>query len=631
MWRPVGSRVGRPLDDGRSLPSLFRASRSRSGHWPLSPFNFMNTSLRYIVASCAALASVACASAPATPSSAQWTDAEQARYLGPLQANIRSTAGSASGTRGAVTVAYNAYAARAGLDILQHGGNAMDAALTTAVTQVATTAGAPVSYFGIMSLVYYDAKTGRIATMWAGWRTLRGETSPLTIPGAISLDSGDALGTVPSGRTALVGGFMKGIEAAHRRYGRLPFPTLFAPAIRVAERGMPIHATLAHQFALRSPDLSRLAATRAALLKADGSAWRVGDTLRQPALAATLRQVAAHGADYMYKGPWAEHLVAAVQADGGKMTMADLMSYDVIWGDPLRANVRDVELAVAGPPNTGGLSLIEAQHMAVAAGITPLGHWSRSGESLRRSALATMGYILDFIPPAARAQAFPGIDFSDQARLTPEHGAALWTAIEGGRLPITFARPAPRNSDDVVVVDGEGNMAAITHSINCVYWGKTAINVDGISIGDPASFQQALVARVGAGQPLPDPTETGIVLKNGQPILAFASMGAGLHQRTFQGLVNVFGFGMRVDEAIDAPDFFLPSYSAKDSGFVLPVAQGRFPARVLEEMGLRFREVGVDQARLGGEGVWVAISRDPITKELRAASHNRNNSAALAW
>lgn len=588
----------------------------------------MQSSLRLF----AALTLAACASAPSPRAAESWTEAEQARYLGPLQANVRSTAGSATGTRGAVTVAYNAYAARAGLDVLQRGGNAMDAALTTAITQVATTAGAPVSYFGIMSLVYYDAKSGRIATMWAGWRTLRGETSPLTIPGAVTLNSdGEALGTVPHGRTALVGGFMKGVESAHRRFGRLPFRALFAPAIRVADQGMPVHATLAHQFELRAKDLARLPATRAALLKPDGSPWQVGDTLRQPALAATLRRIAADGADYMYKGPWGARLVAAVQADGGVMTMDDLALYDVIWSDPTRATVGDIEIAVPGAPNAGGLALIEAQQMGVAAGITRLGHWSRNAESLRRAALATQGYVLDYFPPDARAQLFPGIDFSDRARLTGEHGQALWTALEAGKLPISLAKQPPRHSDDVVVIDGEGNMAAITHSINCVYWGKTAINVDGISIGDPASFQQAAVARAGAGQPLPDPTETGLVLKNGTPILAFASMGSGLHQRTFQGLLNVFGFGMSVDEAIDAPDFFLPAYSAKDSGYVLPVIAGRFPKDVLDGAGVRYREITLDRARLGGEGVWVAISRDPKTGLLRAGSHNRNNSAALAW
>ncbi|MEO7965844.1 MAG: hypothetical protein ABIT38_18185 [Gemmatimonadaceae bacterium] len=88
---------------------------------------------------------------------------------------------------------------------------------------------------------------------------------------------------------------------------------------------------------------------------------------------------------------------------------------------------------------------------------------------------------------------------------------------------------------------------------------------------------------------------------------------------------------MTVDQAIDAPDFFLPGYNAKDSSYVLPVAQGKFPQSVLVASGLKYREIGVDRARLGGEGVWVTISRDPKSGELRAASHNRNNSAALAW
>ncbi|MBL8959378.1 MAG: gamma-glutamyltransferase, partial [Gemmatimonadetes bacterium] len=438
----------------------------------------------------------ACARATSTPAE-PWTGAEQARYLGPMQAAIRSAAGSAEGRRGAVTVAYNAYAARAGLDVLQQGGNAMDAALTAALTQVATTAGSPVSYFGIMSLVYYDAKTRQVSTLWAGWNTVRGETSPLTIPGAISLNSdGEALGTDPSGRTALVGGFMKGVEAAHRRFGRRPFATLFDPAIRVAEGGMPVHATLAHQFELRAKDLARLPATRAALLKPDGSAWQVGDTLRQAALAATLRQVAANGADYMYNGPWGERLVAAVQADGGKMTMEDLRGYEVIWSEPLRATVHGHEIVTAGAPNTGGAALIEAQQLAVAAGLPSRPHWSADGEALRRAVQTSMGFFADLLPPAALGAVMPGIDFSPAARLTPEHGAQFWAAMEAGKLPVSLARQAPRHSDDVVVVDAEGNMAAITHSINCVYWGKTALNIDGISIGDPGSYQQALIARV---------------------------------------------------------------------------------------------------------------------------------------
>lgn len=563
-------------------------------------------------------------------SPARWPAGEEARYHA-LQNTVRTTAGMATGANGAVTVAYGAYAARAGLEALKQGGNAIDAALTTALTQVALTGGAPISYFGIMSLVYYDAKTGEITAMNAGWNTVRGETSPLTIPGSVDLAGGKHLGTVPSGRTALVGGFMKGVEAAHRRFGRLPFATIFEPAIHVAEQGMPVTAKLADQFTMRAADLARLPATREVFLKPDGSTYRQGETFRQPALARTLRAIATAGADHMYRGPWAQRAVAAVQADGGKMALEDLANYDVVWGAAIRAPFGGYEIATAGPPNGGGVAMIEAQNLAAAAGLPDVGHWSTSGQALRIAADVTQGWIVGLIPPPARKQMFPTLDFSDASRITPAHAEALWREIQAGRMPIKWGKDVPKHSDDVVVVDRDGNMAAITHSINCVIWGKTAITVDGITIGDPASFQQAAVAAAGPGNRLPDPTETGILLRDGKPVLAFASMGSGLHQRTFQGLLNYTRYGMTVDQAIDAPDFFLPTMRPAQGGYVLAVPAGRFPKAVLDGSGLPYLELDSDSARFGGEGVWVAISRDPATGALRAASHNRSNSAALAY
>ena len=568
---------------------------------------------------------------PVSLSPEQWPAGEEARYLGELQNTVRTTAGMAEGTNGAVTVAYGAFAARAGLEALKRGGNAIDAALTTAVTQVAVTAGAPISYFGIMSLIYYDAKTGEIWTMNAGWNTVKGETAPGTIPGGVNLTTEGRLGTTPSGRTALVGGFMKGVESAHRRFGKLPFRTLFDPAIRVAESGMPVTKGLAAQFVMRAPDLARLAETRATMLKPDGSSWKEGERFRQPALAATLRQVAATGADYMYKGPWAEHAVRAIQADGGKMTLEDLAGYEVIWAPPIRARLGSKELVTLGPPNYGGVGMIEAQNLAVAAGLVGAEHWSRSGSSLRKAATVTQGWMAGLFPPQAIKAVYPDLDFSPEKRVTPEHAAGFWAAMAAGKLPVKWAEEGPKHSDDVVVVDGEGNMAAITHSINCVIWGKTAIVVDGITIGDPASFQQGQIALAGPGKRLPDPTETGLVLENGKPVLAFASMGSGLHQRTFQGLQNVVFHGMTVDQAIDAPDFFLPNLNTDAGGYQLVVPAGRFPKSVLDGTGIRYEEVGSESSRFGGEGVWVAISRDPKTGRLRAASHNRSNSAALAY
>lgn len=562
-----------------------------------------------------------------------WPAGEYARYM-KAQGIDRTTAGSAKGKQGAVTVAYGGLAARAGLEALKRGGNAIDAAMTTALTQVALTMGAPISYFGIMSLVYYEAKSGKTYTMNAEWNTVAGETDPQSIPGAIDFSSTEALqGTgAPSGRTALVGGFMKGVEAAHKRFGKLPFASIFEPAIHVAEEGMPVTAQLETVFKFRDRDIRRLPETRATLVKPDGSAYAEGDLFRQPKLAETLRAVAKQGADYMYGGAWGERLVAAIEADGGKMTLDDLKNYQVIWSDPLVAELRGgYSIHTSPTPNFGGFSIIEAQNLADAAGLCGGEHWTKSSGQLKKALEITQLFGISMFPKDAQNAIYPGIDFGEASRVTKPHAAALWQQIEGGKTFTKWKRTTPMHSDDVVAIDSEGNMAAITHSINCVNWGKTGIFVDGISIGDPASFQQAAIARVTPGERLPAPTETGILLKDGVPVIAFASMGAGLHQRTFQGLLNVTCFGMTVEEAINTPDFFMPSVDPKTGETTLVVPEGRFDRKILDGTGYAWREMPLEEARLGGEGKWVAISRDPQTGMLHAASHNRNNSDAVAF
>jgi gamma-glutamyltranspeptidase len=497
-----------------------------------------------------------------------WPSGEYARLLA-AQNVMRTSAGAATGYGGAVTVAYNGIAARAGLEALAKGGSAIDAALTAAVTQVAATAGAPISYFGIMSLVYYDASTKQVYTMNAEWNTIRGETSPATIPGSINMASPEGLrGTAVSGRTALVGGFMKGVGAAHARFGRLPFARIFDTAIHLADEGMPVTDALAGKFEFRREDLSRLPETRAIFLKADGSTYRAGDTFKQPALASTLRRVAADGTDYIYKGPWAQKLVAAVQRDGGLMTLEDLANYDVQWSAPVHGDIGPYRIYTNPPPNAGGLNLIEAQQMAVASGLARGPHWTESGAALRTALDITQAHSLGYLPDATLRQVLPGV--------------------------------------------------------------RTAINIDGISIGDPASFQQSQIARVSPGSRLPAPTETGIVFRDGQPWVAFASMGSGLHQRTFQALTNMLHFGMSVEEAVNAADFLMPATDLTNGQLTFRVPAGRFPKHVLDAVGYQYAEVDPSDVRFGGEGLWVAISRDPLTGLLRAASHNRNNSAAFA-
>ncbi|HEY3813591.1 MAG TPA: gamma-glutamyltransferase [Caulobacteraceae bacterium] len=561
-----------------------------------------------------------------------WPAGEWDKYMR-MQQDERATAGSASGKHGAVSVAYNALAARAGLEALKQGGNAIDALMTTAMTQVALTAGAPISYFGIMSLVYFDAKTATVHTMNAEWNTVLAETDPASIPGKIDFSSQAALkGSAVSGRTAMVGGFMKGVEAAHKRFGKLPFKSLFGPAIAVAEEGMPVNSVLAEQFEFRKDDLARLPETKATFLKPDGSTYRQGEIFRQPAVAKTLKAVAEHGADYMYGGPWGEKLIAAVQADGGKMTLEDLRRYQVTWADPLVAPIgAGYTLKTAPWPNAGGVSIIEAMNLADVSGLATGPHWSKSAKALVTAEQITSQFAAVYLPAQMLGAIYPGMDFSPPARVTREHAVELWARMQKGAALGRFKQKALNHSDDVVVIDAEGNMAAITQSINCVFWGKTAISIDGVSIGDPASFQQGIMATVEPGDRLPAPTETGIVFKDEKPVLAFASMGAGLHHRTFQCLLNVTRYGMSVSEALDAPDFYLPMSDPKTGEQTLTVPTGVFDHKLLEDTGLAYREVENKAARLAGIGEWVGISRDPATGELHAASPNRNNSAAVAF
>ena len=111
--------------------------------------------------------------------------------------------------------------------------------------------------------------------------------------------------------------------------------------------------------------------------------------------------------------------------------------------------------------------------------------------------------------------------------------------------------------------------------------------------------------------------------------MGFASMGSGLHQRTVQALLAVTRFGMTVNQAVNTPDFFIPA-SDTSGALVLRVPQGKYPKTVLDASGRGSEEIAAGNMRFGGEGLWVAISRDPVTGVLRAASHNRNNSAAVA-
>lgn len=503
------------------------------------------------------------------------------------------------------------------------------------MTQVTLNAGAVISFFGILNMVHYDAASGKIVSLDATWNTLKNETDPMSIPGGSVPSTGEgfyAPRTV-SGRTALVGGFMRGVEAAHQRYGKLPFKALFEPSIYLAKNGFTLNERTADFFKRRDAQLRRLPETKATLIKPDGNGYVQGDLFKQPALASTLEKIVTQGVDYMYRGDWAKKAVAAVQKDGGKMTLEDLAAYEVTWSEPVRQKFRDYEVVVLGPPSNGVVNLIEALNLSEASGLFTKPHWSKSGESFRMMSDITNMFVLSYLSQGIREAVYPGITLSDSSRLLKETSAALWKRMEQGVKLAQYAPVGPKHSDTVVAIDQWGNMTAITHSINTVTWGNEAIVIDGVSIGDAAWFQQAQIKQAGPGNRLPAPIELGILMKDGRPILPFASMSTGLHQQTVQSLVSIIAHNMDVEEAVNAPSLLMPSIDATvptAPKYTVRVMEGAFPERVLEESGLPVAKIPASERRYT-QGLWVGIYRDPKTGKLKAASPPYATGTALAY
>ena len=535
----------------------------------------------------------------------------------------------AVGSEAIITGTTGEPAVRAGLEALRQGGSAVDAALVTSLTQICLAAGAWVSYAGFMTLVYYDAESGEITNLNAAYNTVLGEDDPLSIP------RGSASGAeaTPSGRTALVPGYMAGVQAAHDRYGRLPFAELFVPAIYLAENGFELHDLNARMLERRKEVLSRLPETRAVFTRPDDSFYEAGDLFKQPELARTLSLVAEHGVSYMYTGEWAEKLVAAVEADGGKMTPEDLARYEATWEEPLAIEHGDVVIHAHGLPAQGGVHLAETLNVAQAADLAGMGYYASSPEAFYWLHQMTNLMVLSFVPPETRTLLIGQVDSSYEGRTTPAFAEHAWGVLEERFVPKDIAMPAdPKHSDAIVVIDGKGNIAAMVHTINTSTWGETGIFVDGVSIPDSASFQQTQIQEAGPGNRLPDPTQPLIVTRDGKPVAALASIGAGLHQKTTSVLINLIDRQMDIKEAIDAPSQHLPKY-APDGSSEIQVFEGDFPEGLIEQVRAMGQGVLVHPQTIEARaprGYVVGATIDPVTGEYRAVSTKMFNARALA-
>lgn len=263
-----------------------------------------------------------------------------------------------------MVVAANPLASKAGADMLAAGGSAADAAIAA---QLVLTLVEPQSsgLGGGGFLSFYDKSTGKIV-IYDGRETAPAADKPDLFLGP----DGQPLSFFQAGvggRPVGVPGIVRLMEGVHKDYGKLPWPKLFEPAIKLAEGGFAVTPRLhwwldsAKDFLISSPDL------KARFYKQDGSPLAVGDILKSPELAKTLHMLADRGASAFYAGPLAEEIVKAVnlgmgvegQPNPGAITLDDLKNYQLIRRDPVCAAYRKYEICGAGPPSAGAIGVIE--------------------------------------------------------------------------------------------------------------------------------------------------------------------------------------------------------------------------------------------------------------------------------
>ena len=457
-----------------------------------------------------------------------------------------------------------ARATMVGVEILRHGGNAIDAAVAVGFALAVTLPRAGNLGGGGFMLVHHAASAETLALDYR-------EKAPAKAHRDLYLDEN---GNVDKAKArfshASVGvpGTVAGLIEAHRRYGRLPLARIMAPAISFAEDGLTVTPGLARSLEKRRKRLSKWPASAAIFYKPDGGLYRAGESLVQRDLADSLRRIVATAGKDFYEGGTAKAIADEMAANGGLIGLDDLAAYRPVWRQPARGSYRGYEIASMPPPSSGGVHLIQMLNILEPF---PLGKFGHNGaESIHLMAEAMK------LAYADRAQHLGDPDFwsvPSKGLTAKAYAQNLSAGIDRRRArpsaEISHGDPAPYESNETThfsVMDGAGNAVSNTYTLNFSF--GTGIVAPGTGIllnnemddfsakpGVPNAF--GLVggeanAIQGGKRPLSSMTPT-IVFKDGQPFLATGSPGGSrIITMVLQVLVNVIDHGLNIAEATAA-------------------------------------------------------------------------------
>ena len=557
-------------------------------------------------------------------------------------------------------------AAEAGMRILKAGGNAMDAAIATWAVQGEVEPG--MTGLGAdMFVLYYNAKTGQVKFInGTGFAAQAATIDFYKSKGGIP-DEGPLSIAVP----AAVGGAAYAVKT----YGTKPLAEVLAPAIEIADTGFPVSEALAAGIRSARAKIAKFPSTTKIYFR-DGKPLEMGDVVKNPDLARTLRAIAAQGPDAFYKGEIAKNTAAFLKANGGIISEADLASVQPFEDAPIHVNYRGVEVYEC-PPNSQGFVMLEALNILEGFDLKGMGRNSAPylhsvTESLKLAFADRNAFVGDpkFVPnipmpallskeyaAARRSQIDPNRAIvgepapGDPRGLKATAGARRVAGARAFQASVNhYASPqmvpstvAAFDPDEflnlttyLAVVDKDHNMVSITSSLLSGFGSGVVVDKGGFLMNDRMRYFYLDPQNVNSLQPGKRVRQTinpAMALKDGKPWIAFGTPGSDTQPQTqLQFFLNVAEFGMNVQEALEQPtvisNSFQDSYQPHDvKGKLLTPAM--LPKSVQDALAAKGHLLDIRNVK--GVGSVKAILIDPRTGVLMGGVSPTGDSYVMAW
>ena len=463
-----------------------------------------------------------------------------------------------------MVVAQESRAARIGVEILDRGGNAVDAAVAVGFAMAVTYPRAG-NIGGGGFMVIHLADGNRNTSI--DYR----ETAPAAATQDMFLDAQgnpDPMKSRDSGLAVGVPGTVAGLALAEQKYGsgKFTLADLLAPAIGLAENGFPVEDDTADTLPRARDLLARWPASASIFLNG-GEPLHEGDRLIQSDLADTLRAIARNGPRGFYEGRTAEQIADAVRDAGGIMTKDDLANYRAIERPVVRGTYRGYDIVSMAPPSSGGVALIEMLNILEGYDLAKLGRGDEALhytiEAMRRAYADRAAFMGD---PDTVKMPLAGL-------MAKAYAASLRGSITARATPSANVRPGKpadyegQNTTHFSVIDRDGNAVTNTYTLNFSYGLGMVADGTGVLLNNELDDFTAkpgasnAFGLVGYAANLPGPNKRPlssmtptIVLKDGKPVIVTGTPGGSrIITAVLQVITNVIDFHMPIAEAVSAP------------------------------------------------------------------------------